>query len=71
MDSHGGRIRAFDSSDGLAGGIWARLEVLLVGIFRNPVQIFKVQRVFMSRNEMRAFVIQNTLRDPTEHALRV
>lgn len=71
MDSHGGRIRAFDPSDGLGGGIRARLEVLLVGIFRNPVQILKVQRVFVSRNEMRAFVIQNTLRDPTKHTIRV
>lgn len=69
MDSHRGRIRAFDPSDGLSGGVWPGLEVLLVGIFRNPVQILKVQRVFMSRNQMRAFVIQDTLRYSTEHTL--
>lgn len=69
MDSHRGWIRAFDPPDGLGGGVWARLEVLLVGIFRYPVQIFKVQRVFMSRNEVRAFVIQDTLRDPTKNTI--
>lgn len=69
MDSHRGRIRAFDPSDGLSGGVWPGLEVLLVGIFRNPVQILKVQRVFMSRNQMRAFVIQDILRYSTEHTL--
>lgn len=69
MDSHRGRIRAFDPSDGLSGGARPGLQVLLVGIFRNPVQILKVQRVFMSRNQMRAFVIQDTLRNSTEHAL--
>lgn len=71
MDSHGRWICAFDPSDGLSRGIWARLEVLLVGIFRNSVQILKVQRVLMSRKEMRAFVIQDTLRDPTKHAICV
>lgn len=71
MDSHRGWIHAFDPPDGLGGGVWAGLEVLLIGIFRNPVQILKVQRVFMNRNEMRAFVIQDTLRDPTKHALRI
>lgn len=69
MYSHKGRFRAFDPSDGLGRGVRARLEVLLVGIFRNPEKILKVQRVFMSRNEMRAFIIEDTLRDPTKHAI--
>lgn len=35
------------------------------------VQVLQVQGVFVSRDQMRAFVIQDALRDPTEHTLYI
>lgn len=67
MDGHAGQICAFDPSDGLSWGVWSRLEILLVGILRDMTQVLQVQGVFVSRDQMRTFVIQDTLRDPTEH----
>lgn len=69
MNSHTGHICAFDPPDGLGGWVWSRLVVLLVGILRDTMQVLQVQGVFVSRNQMRTFIIQDTLGDPAKHTI--
>lgn len=69
MNSHDGQVCAFDPSDGLRRGVWSGLEILLVRVLRDMMQVLQVQGVFVSRHQMRTFVIQDTLRDPTKHTI--
>lgn len=69
MDRHVGRVGAFDPPDGLRGGVRSRLEILLVCVLRDTSQVLQVQGVFVSRDQMGTFIIQDTLRDPTKQTL--
>lgn len=71
MDTHARQICAFHPSDGLGRGVWSRLDILLVGVLRDMMQVLQVQGVFMSRDQVGTFVIQDTLRDPAEHAVHI
>lgn len=67
MDTHAGHICVFNPSDGLRRGVWPRLEVLLVGVLGDTEQILQVQGVFVRRDQMSTFIIQDALRDSTKH----
>lgn len=71
MNSHGGQVYVLDPSDGLWRRVGSGLQVLFVGVFRHPLEVKQVQGVLVQRDEMRAFVVQDTLRDAAKHAVGI
>lgn len=71
VDRHRGQVGVLHAFDRLRRGAGTRLQVLLIGVLRDMAETLEIQRVLVSRLQLRLFIVQNALRNTAEHAIRV
>lgn len=71
VNRYGGQIRVLHPLDRFWWGVGSRLQVLLVRVLRDPFKVLEVQAVLMSCKDVRVLVVQDALRDATQHSVNI